>query len=909
VSVTERLGKVSATEGGNGKRPEAPGTSPAVSVVINTYNRARSLQSVLAALPRQNYSPFEVIVVNGPSDDGTGEVLERHRDWIRVGTCQDKNLSVSRNVGIAMAQGEIVAFLDDDAVPDENWLTQLVPVFEAPDVGGACGLIFDHTGYRLQYRHVVCNRLSFADTRRTTAPPDLCFPGTMTFPHVMGVGAFRRSVLQEVGGFDEEYEYFLDETDLCLRIIEAGYRLSQVAGGYVYHYSRASHLRDENRMIVDWFPIIKNTVYYCAKHALGQGDSFKSIMEAIAGRVTEARGSLERNIRSNGVDPAALDAFSLAVKEGWEVGLTRGLNRAPRLMGSRIAQDLRAPTALDALGSLPGKFRPVKCILPAAEKLVVCLLSQAYPPAGYGGIATYTAALAQALAEAGHIVHVLTRSPHDHSTVEFENGVWVHRVIEQDYSRDMPEQLRAAPQIWNYSRSMLDEVRRLSQSHPVDIVEAPIWDSEGIAFVMDGAYPVITTLQTPFRVAYETNPDWTANDDATRKSYKALVLAEEYVLRHSSAIWAISHAVLETIRDRYGIDCSEGPHVVIPLGLEDAPPAATDSGNRPGDTVLYVGRIESRKGTDVLLEAIPALCRRHPEARFCFAGEEVNRDIKAAFLRRHAGAAFLDRVEFLGWVSADRLESLYASCTVLVAPSRYESFGLVYLEAMRRGKPVVGCRVGGVVEVVDDGVSGLLVEPDNPKELETALDALLGDPDRRRRMGEAAKRAFLDRFTRTRMADASVRYYRQLLQMRNPGLVAQFTPWTFCVPRSGHELGRLRIPLDRGGHLVYGPYREIPRGDYSALFECSAQVPNTDLAGFALEFDAAVCWGRRTFSLARTVIDAFRPGEDRRLAVTLHFHQPEEETQAEFRIRSRRPLPGGALTFSSVTLLRRDAIP
>src|SRR6266851_526962 len=93
-----------------------------VSVVIVTLNRASWLSSVLSALRHQNYSPFEIIVVNGPSTDNTEEVLVKYADMIRAGRCLQHNLSTSRNIGIEMAEGDFVAFLDDDAVPDENWL-------------------------------------------------------------------------------------------------------------------------------------------------------------------------------------------------------------------------------------------------------------------------------------------------------------------------------------------------------------------------------------------------------------------------------------------------------------------------------------------------------------------------------------------------------------------------------------------------------------------------------------------------------------------------------------------------------------------------------------------------------------------------------------------------------------------
>ncbi|MGA2186759.1 MAG: glycosyltransferase [Bryobacteraceae bacterium] len=893
------------------RRGDAAGASRSpltVSIIINTYNRASSLENTLQALQRQNYFPFEVIVVNGPSDDGTEELLDRHRAWIRVGTCQDRNLSVSRNVGISMARGDVVAFLDDDAVPDENWLRELVPAFEDPEVGGACGVIFDHTGYHAQYQNVTCTRLADANLERTTALPDLSFPFTANFPHLMGVSAFRRNVLHDVGGFDEEYDYFLDETDLCVRIVDSGYRLAHVDGAYVYHYSRPSHLRNANRVILNWYPIIKNKIYFCCKNALGQGYSFEAVSQSVRRRVQEARDSLEWSVREDGLDPAVLKSFQEDVKRAWEVGLAHGLNQPRRLMDSEAAEQARGPVAYDALGSKPGTFLPVPTILPAAEKLTICLLSKAYPPTGVGGIATFTVALAQGLAEIGHIVHVLTRSPYGHTTVEFEHGVWVHRVVVQDHPYTVPAQLRAAPHIWNYSQSMLEEKDRLARFHPVDIVVAPLWDSEGIAFVVDGSCPVVTTLHTPFRVACASN-DWAAADENEKQFHEALVSAEEHVLTHSTGISANSRAVIDTIRRYYGIDCATGQHVVIPHGI-DPPPLTPAFERHTGIMALFVGRIEKRKGVDTLLATVPVLCEKHPEVRFCIAGEEVDPAIRMAFLERHKGRAFLERVEFLGQVPDRRLESLYASCDLFVAPSRYESFGLIYLEAMRYGKPVVGCRVGGVVEVVDDGVSGFLVEPDDPPALQTALESLLADPERRRRMGQAAKTAFLERFTRRQMVEAAAQYYQHILTLdcNSPNRL-RFTPWSFCIPHSERIAGRCRIPLgERDGFIVYGPYLTLRPGSYSALFDCSIETPACVHLGFALEFDVTVSWCGRTFSLQAAAVSDFRPGETRRLLVPLDFRQPDRHTLVEFRIRSTQKLPGALLTFGSVTVRPQDPL-
>ncbi|MBP3515015.1 MAG: glycosyltransferase family 2 protein, partial [Alphaproteobacteria bacterium] len=100
-----------------------------VSVVINTYNRAEYLDRALQSLYYQEYPDFEVIVVNGPSTDNTEEIMQKYAQDIKIGHCSEANLAISRNIGIAMASGDYVAFMDDDAVPEPEWLNVLLSGF------------------------------------------------------------------------------------------------------------------------------------------------------------------------------------------------------------------------------------------------------------------------------------------------------------------------------------------------------------------------------------------------------------------------------------------------------------------------------------------------------------------------------------------------------------------------------------------------------------------------------------------------------------------------------------------------------------------------------------------------------------------------------------------------------------
>jgi hypothetical protein len=150
--------------------------------------------------------------------------------------------------------------------------------------------------------------------------------------------------------------------------------------------------------------------------------------------------------------------------------------------------------------------------------------------------------------------------------------------------------------------------------------------------------------------------------------------------------------------------------------------------------VLFVGRMEARKGVDVLLDAI---ARVESDVRFTLAG---------------AGAEAMSapspdgRVEFAGTVSDERLHELFAGADVVCQPSRYESHGIVLIEAMMFGKPIVTTTGGGIPEVVEDGGDALLAAPGDAAGLAHHLDALARDPALRARLGTRARERYLARF-------------------------------------------------------------------------------------------------------------------------------------------------------------------
>ncbi|HYX23256.1 MAG TPA: glycosyltransferase family 4 protein [Thermoanaerobaculia bacterium] len=223
-------------------------------------------------------------------------------------------------------------------------------------------------------------------------------------------------------------------------------------------------------------------------------------------------------------------------------------------------------------------------------------------------------------------------------------------------------------------------------------------------------------------------------------------------LARATVSFAISAHTLERARP-FCPDLSAT--AVVPLALEDRPAEGTIDAALAGRAgrgfLLMVGRMaasERYKGHDQVLEALPRLLDLCPNARLVVAGEGDDRrrlEEKAAYLGVSAA------VLFAGFTSEATLAELYRRCAALVLPSRGEGFGLVYLEAMRAARPVLAARSSAAEEIVIDGETGLLVDPDDREGLARTLARLLRDAGAARRMGWAGRERWerqfgIDRF-------------------------------------------------------------------------------------------------------------------------------------------------------------------
>jgi glycosyltransferase involved in cell wall biosynthesis len=218
------------------------------------------------------------------------------------------------------------------------------------------------------------------------------------------------------------------------------------------------------------------------------------------------------------------------------------------------------------------------------------------------------------------------------------------------------------------------------------------------------------------------------------------------------SVIVFSAAVESHLVDHFGLPKSRVHRV--PMGCS-VPVLRTPS--TPGGPVVgFFGRLEWEKGPDLFVRAGARVVRAVPDAELRLAGVgDLLAETKDLAERLGVGG----RTRFLGWQAA--VEQAMLATAVVVVPSRREGFGRTVLEAMLLGRPVVATRVGGIPELIEDGVTGRLVPPDNVDAIAEATLELVQDAERATRMGAAARAAIGERLSLEAMAEAVERVYVQ----------------------------------------------------------------------------------------------------------------------------------------------------
>ena len=366
----------------------------------------------------------------------------------------------------------------------------------------------------------------------------------------------------------------------------------------------------------------------------------------------------------------------------------------------------------------------------------------AYP----GGVTEHVSHLAEQFISRGHEVHIVAPSSGDESSEPIASiDAPVHRI----------GRVVSVPANGSVARITLSlrsylQAKRLLQEEQFDLIHLH--------------EPMMPAL--PLTVLRHSNTTNIGTFHAFRNTplayfYSKPILRPFFSKLHGRI--AVSSAARDFVGEYFSAD-----YRVIPNGIDfsrfntryERLPEFSDG--RP--TVLFVGRLEKRKGLRFLLRAWPMVLERVPEARLVVVGRGRPLEGYKRFAARQGWSA--SDVVFAGYVPAEDLPRYYQSCDVFCAPNTgQESFGIVLLEAMAAGAPIVAADIPGYRDVLTNGEEGLLVERQNPGAIADALRRLLASPELRASMRRAGQLK-AQRFDWPRVASEVLAYYDEVLEWR-----------------------------------------------------------------------------------------------------------------------------------------------
>jgi glycosyltransferase involved in cell wall biosynthesis len=271
-----------------------------------------------------------------------------------------------------------------------------------------------------------------------------------------------------------------------------------------------------------------------------------------------------------------------------------------------------------------------------------------------------------------------------------------------------------------------------------EVVHASEWEAWAWLAARLGRVPVVTHLATPTFVVDDLNlghpnPDtsvirWLERDQA----------------RHSQKVYGPTHAVVGRVAPAWSLAPGSVDVVPDPVDIEAARREGTGEPpiHMPQRSIVFNGRLERRKGIDVLVQALPAVLRAHPDVGVVVVGRDTGAEGGALMARFHeVTAPMAERVRLTGELSHAAAMAVVARATVVVLPSHFEAFGYVCVEAMALRRPVVATSGHGFAAIIRQGIDGWLVPPGDADALAACLIERLANKDELALVGAAAATA------------------------------------------------------------------------------------------------------------------------------------------------------------------------
>lgn len=389
----------------------------------------------------------------------------------------------------------------------------------------------------------------------------------------------------------------------------------------------------------------------------------------------------------------------------------------------------------------------------------VLMLSWEYPPHFVGGLGQHVFEISRAIARRGVEVHVLTLEAEGAKGFQQVDGVNVHRVA--SYHLSTPDFITWILQI---NISFLEKALELMpELGRIDLVHGHDWLVAHASRALKHSLrlPLIATIHaTEYgrnnglhndMQRYISSVEWFLTFEAWRVIACSLYMRDEL------------HRVLQLPDDKISL-IPNGVNIrdfeVVSHYKEELARSRAQYAHPNEKLVYYVGRLVHEKGVQLLLDAVPKILAGHSQTKFVIAG----RGPSEGYLRDKARSMGIDnRVYFTGYIDEQTRNRLYKCADAAVCPSLYEPFGMVALEAMAAGAPVVVPDTGGISELVEDGMDGLKFNTGSPDSLAQRVLDVLHHPEKARRMRERAFMKAVNQYSWEAVAAQTTELYEDVL--------------------------------------------------------------------------------------------------------------------------------------------------
>ncbi len=399
------------------------------------------------------------------------------------------------------------------------------------------------------------------------------------------------------------------------------------------------------------------------------------------------------------------------------------------------------------------------------EKMKICIVSREYPPETlWGGIGTFTYNLAHGLKNIGHDVDVVCFTLGE-DCLQDDEGIKIHRIS----SPKIPFSKRSwwdfaryslFPFSLFYSYKIMKKIDSLYEERRYDAIDFPEHIGEGFFSIFFQRWPSLVRLYTPLSLIGELGLKRSTNFF----DYFLFGIMEKFSIKKATIVNSPSSNLAALVADKFKFD-GEISILYNPIDTDKFAPL-TEQPQADSETVnvLFAGRLEDRKGAHVLAHAIPKVVSAGKKVKFTLLGRDCDgvngvssmKDYIVEVLSREGG---LDSVQFVDPVPYHLLVEKYQAADIMVVPSLYDNSPYTCLEAMSCGVPVIGTSSGGMPEYIDDGISGIIIPPNDPDALSKALLELVNDSEKCKVYGRAARNKALSVFKREVIAEEITKLY------------------------------------------------------------------------------------------------------------------------------------------------------